>query len=371
VKSVVREAGQRFMLGFEGHAASADIRRLIRDFGVGNVLLFARNVDGPEQVAELVRELQSIARDAGLETPLLVAVDQEGGKVQRFRAPWTEWPPLKALGELGSEDAARRMGRALAAELLACGVNLDFAPVVDVDTNPENPIIGRLGRSFSSDPEKVGRLAAAMIEGLQGGRVAACAKHFPGHGDVDVDSHLDLPFSDVSRARLKDVELRPFKHAVEARVATVMTAHVLYRELDDQYPATLSPTVIRDLLRGDLGYDGVVFGDDLEMKAVAAKWPYPEAAALTVKAGCDMLLVCKEVDAQVQSMEGLIRALEAGEIPFTERDNSLRRIRRLKEQYVLPYADPDPRRARQTAGLGEHRALAEEIAAAGGFKVTA
>ena len=371
MKSVVREVGQRFMLGFEGHAPSADIKRLIRDFGVGNVLLFARNVDSPEQVADLVRELQGIGRDAGLESPLLVAVDQEGGKVQRFRAPWTEWPPIKALGELGSEDAARRMGAALAAELLACGVTLDFAPVVDVDTNPENPIIGRLGRSFSGDPEKVGRLAAAMIGGLQDGHVAACAKHFPGHGDVDVDSHLDLPFSDVSRSRLRDVELRPFRHAVEAGVATVMTAHVLYRDLDDQYPATLSPRIIQELLRGELHYDGVVFGDDLEMKAVAAKWPFGEAAVLTVKAGCDMLLVCKEVEAQVAAIEGLIRAFEADEVPFTARDDAQRRIRRLKEKYVLPYADPDPKRARQTAGRGEHRALAEEIAAAGGFKITA
>jgi beta-N-acetylhexosaminidase len=371
LKSILQEVGQRFMVGFEGHTASADVRRLIRDFGLGNVILFARNVDSPEQVAELVRELQAIARDAGHETPLLIAIDQEGGKVQRLRKPWTEWPPIKAIGELGQggEDAARRMGQALAAELLACGVRLDFAPVVDVDTNPKNPIIGALGRSFSSDPDKVGRLAAAMIDGLQKSGVAACAKHFPGHGDVDVDSHLDLPFSDVSRQRLKDVELRPFKHAAEAGVATVMTAHVLYRELDDKYPATLSPHIIKENLRQNLGYDGVVFGDDLEMKAVAARWPYGEAAVLAARAGCDMLLVCKEIEAQVAAIEGLIRGLEAEAIPFTERDDSRRRIRRLKQQYVIPYTDPDPKRARQTAGVGEHRQLAAQIAEAGGFQV--
>jgi beta-N-acetylhexosaminidase len=369
MKHVVREVGQRFMIGFEGHTPSADVRRLIRDFGVGNVLLFARNVDSPEQVAELVRELQSIARDAGLDLPLLVAIDQEGGKVQRLRAPWTEWPPLKALGELDSEEAARKMGAALAAELSACGILLDFAPVVDVDTNPNCPIIGGLGRSFSGDPEKVGRLAAAMIDGLQGGGVAACAKHFPGHGDTGEDSHLELPRVDLSLSRLRDVELRPFRRAAEAGVATMMTAHVLFREIDDQYPATLSRRIVQDLLRGELKYDGVVFGDDLEMKAVAARWPPAESAVLTAKAGCDMILVCKEPDAEVEALEGLIRATEAGEIPVTEKDDALRRIRKLKEQYTLPYRPPDPKRARQTAGLGEHQALAHEIAAAGGFQV--
>ena len=371
MKNVVREVGQRFMVGFDGHTASADVRRLIRDFALGNVILFARNVDTPEQVAELVRELQSIAREAGHDTPLLVAIDQEGGKVQRLRAPWTLWPPIKALGELGSEDAARRMGAALAAEVGACGITLDFAPVVDVDTNPNNPIIGGLGRAFSSDPEKVARLAAAMIDGLQSGRVAACAKHFPGHGDVDADSHLELPSSDVSVARLRDVELRPFRRAAEVGVATVMTAHVLYRELDDKFPATLSPSIVRDILRGEMKYDGVVFGDDLEMKAVAARWSYGESATLSAQAGCDMILVCKEVDAQVEAMEGLIRAMEGGPVTSTDRDDAARRIRRLKEKYVLPYTDPDPKRARQIAGAGEHQALALEIAGAGGIQVTA
>jgi beta-N-acetylhexosaminidase len=369
MRSTVREVGQRFMVGFDGLAASADIRRLIREFGLGHVILFARNVDSPEQVAELVRELQAIAREAGHETPLLIAIDQEGGKVQRLRAPWTIWPPLKALGELGSEDAARRMGRALAAELLACGISLDFAPVVDVDTNPNNPIIGGLGRSFSSDPEKVGKLAAAMIDGLQGGKVAACAKHFPGHGDVDVDSHLDLPHSDVSRARLKDVELRPFKHAAEAGVATIMTAHVLYRELDDKLPATLSPHIIKELLREELKYDGVVVGDDLEMQAVAARWKPGEASVMAMQAGCDLLLVCKEIDMQVEAMEGLIRGIEADQLTQAQRDASTRRIRTMKEKYLLPYTDPDPKRARQLAGAGEHQALAVEIGGASGLQV--
>jgi len=351
-------------VGFEGLEPSPDLRHLIRDYGVGGVVLFARNVDGPEQVAELVRELQSLARDARHDLPLLVAVDQEGGRVARLRDPWTVWPPLRALGRAGSEDLARRMGESIAAELRSCGIRCDFAPVMDVDTNPRNPVIG--DRSFGDDPEQVGRLGAAFIRGLQGGGVAASAKHFPGHGDTDVDSHLELPRVDHGLGRLEDVELRPFRHAVEAGVATVMTAHVLVRELDDRLPATLSRRVVGELLRGKLGYGGVVVSDDLEMKAVAKSWKPGLAAPLAAKAGCDLLLVCASAEAQVGALEGLVRAGERDEITWDEMDAAGQRVRALKQRYLLPYADPDPRMARLSAGPGEHRELAREIAERGG-----
>src|SRR5215813_8986830 len=162
----VRNVGQRVLVGFSGLEPSLDVKRLIRDYGVGGVVLFARNVDAPEQVAELVRELQAFARDAGHEHPLLVAVDQEGGRVARLRKPWTVWPPMRALGRAGSEEMAEALGRALAAELSACGIRYDFAPVLDVDTNPKNPVIG--DRSLGDDPELVGKLGTAIIHGLQG-----------------------------------------------------------------------------------------------------------------------------------------------------------------------------------------------------------
>jgi len=356
----MRRVGQRLMVGFDGHEPSLEVKRLIRDFGAGSVILFARNVDRPEQVAELVRELQAVARDAGHELPLLVAIDQEGGRVARLKEPWTSWPPLRAVGRAGSPDYARRMGAALAAELKACGIGCDFAPVVDVDTNPRNPVIG--DRSFGDDPEQVGRLGAAMVRGLQEGGVVACAKHFPGHGDTDVDSHLDLPAVDHSLSRLQDVELRPFRMAIEAGVATIMTAHVLVRELDDRLPATLSPRVIAGLLREQMRYQGVIVSDDLEMKAVAKRWQPAEAAVLAAKAGCDVLPVCAGHEAQVAAAEGLIRALEAEEIGFAAMDDACARIKRLKERFLLPYLDPDPRQARLAAGAGERWALSREIA---------
>jgi beta-N-acetylhexosaminidase len=356
----VRLAGERLMVGFDGHEPSADLRRLLREFRVGGVILFDRNVAAPEQLAELVRELQALARAAGHELPLLVAVDQEGGRVQRLRAPWTVWPPLRALGRTGSETTAREMGGALAAELSACGIHLDFAPVVDVDTNPANPVIG--DRSLGDDPELVGRLGAALVRGLQDSGVAACAKHFPGHGDTSADSHLELPVVDHPPSRLHDVELRPFRAAIAAGVASVMTAHVLARELDDRLPATLSPRIVGGLLRQELRFAGVVVSDDLEMQAVAKTWRPGEAALRAAQAGCDLLPVCRSADAQVEALEGLVRGIEAEAIRWQDAEDAVARIHALKRRFTLPYRDPDPRAARAAAGAAERVALAQSIA---------
>ena len=359
MKDLVRRVGQRIAIGFEGQTASADAKALLRELGVGTIILFARNVAGPEQVAELVRELQETARDAGHDQPLLVAVDQEGGRVARMREPWTPWPTARAVGRTGSEEMARRLGHAIAAELKPCGVSVDFAPCVDVDTNPKNPVIG--DRSFGDDPELVGRFGAAMIQGLQDGGLAACAKHFPGHGDTSVDSHLDLPAVDHSRSRLEDVELRPFRKAIEAGVAMVMSAHVLVRELDDALPATLSPGIV-GLLRQDLGFGGVTVTDDLDMQGVAKHWTPAQLSVMAAGAGCDLLCFCRSHEAQVEGCEGLIRAIEADEIPFRKTEASEKRVRSLKERFLLGYRDPDPKQARLAAGRGDHRALAQLIA---------
>src|SRR5882672_6823544 len=311
MRESVRRVGQRFMIGFDGLEASQDAKRLIREFGVGHVILFARNVANPEQVAGLNRELQETARDAGHDTPLLVGVDQEGGRVARMGPPWTVWPPLRALGRIGSDDLARRMGAALAAE-------------------------------------------------------CASAKHFPGHGDTDLDSHLELPVVEQSRSRLQDVEIRPFRRAIAAKVATIMMAHVLYPELDPEYPASISRPIVDGILRRELKYDGVVLTDDLEMKAVADRWTPDTSAVLALQAGCDIVPVCNTHDAQVTAIEGAVRAAESGDVPFKAMDDSLRRIRTMKERYLLPYRDPDPREARRRAGSPEFMALAQEIAERGG-----
>ena len=366
MRTLHADVGQLLMVGFEGHEPSAELRQLIRDAGVGGVILFARNVAEPAQVSELVRELQGLARDAGHARPLLLGVDQEGGRVARLKGEWATWPPLRAVGRIASEETAARLGAALAEQVGSCGLHLDFAPVVDVDTNPKNPVIG--DRSFGDDPDLVGRLAAAFIRGMQEGGVAACAKHFPGHGDTEIDSHLALPCVDHARARLDDVELRPFRAAVAAEVATIMTAHVLVRELDDRLPATLSPHVVGALLRQELGYDGVIVSDDLEMKAVAESWRPRVAAPLALAAGCDLLLVCKSPDSQAEAHEALVKAVEEGSIRRQLLDDACARVRRLKERFVVPRAGADPKGARLMAASAAHRALAEEIVSRSGLE---
>ncbi len=367
MREALRLAGQLVMVGFEGQAASSDVKHLIRHYGVGGVILFARNVDAPEQVAELVRELQECAQDAGHVRPLLVAVDQEGGRVARLRAPWTIWPAARALGRIGSEELARQQAELLAAELRACGLTLDFAPVVDVDTNPRNPVIG--DRSYGDDPDLVGRLGTAFIAGLQAGRVAACAKHFPGHGDTTLDSHLELPTVDHSRSRLDDVELRPFRQAIAAGVATIMVGHLLVREWDDVWPATLSATLVDGLLRRQLGFTGVIVADDLEMQAVAARHEPGDLGRRALQAGCDLLLASRSHDVQVNLLEGVVRAVEAEEIPWTRLEEAEERVRLLKQTYALPYTHPDPQQARLAAGGARAHDLAQRIARDAGFLV--
>ncbi len=358
-KNQIARASIRVMAGFDGHIANDHAKRLIRDFRVQSLILFKRNVDTPAQIAELIRELQLLAKDAAYERPLLIAIDQEGGRVQRLRAPWTVWPPIRRLGELDSEELTRAMAKAMAAELKACGIGLDFAPVMDVDTNPQNPIIA--DRSFSRDPEQVGRLGTAFIEALQGEGIAACAKHFPGHGDADKDSHLDLPVIEHSRSRLEEVELLPFRKAIAASVATIMTAHIMVKELDEKVPATLSPAVVQTLLRGELGYKGVIVADDLEMKAVSATWPYEISGVLAAAAGCDLLPVCEHEDAQVAVIESLVRAEESGELRKRDIDDALLRIEAMIDKYTLPFVEPVPRVAVAAAGTTESRLLAARI----------
>src|SRR5262252_6762746 len=226
--SLRREIGRLLIAGFSGLQVPVELKTLAREFGLGGVILFARNIAEAEQVAELSYEAARL--DPNL--PLWVSVDQEGGRVARLRAPFTEWPPMATLGRSGDVRLAERFARALAIELKAIGITLDYAPVLDVATNPKNPVIG--DRALSDRAEEVGRLGAAIIRTLQAEGVAACGKHFPGHGDTSVDSHLELPLVEHPPDRLRAVEFVPFRAAVQADVATIMTAHVFAPALDEQ-----------------------------------------------------------------------------------------------------------------------------------------
>src|SRR6267154_3699476 len=272
--SLRRHIGKLLVAGFDGLQVPVELRAIAREFGLGGIILFARNIDEPGQVAELCYEAARLAPDL----PLWVSVDQEGGRVARLKAPFTEWPPMATLGRSGDVRLSERFARALAAELKTVGITLDYAPVLDIHTNPKNPVIG--DRALAEKATEVARLGAAIVRTLQAEGIAACGKHFPGHGDTSTDSHVELPLVEHPPDRLRRVEFLPFKAAIEAQVATIMTAHVLVPSLDEKRPATLSRRIVYEVLRDELGYDGVILSDDLEMKAIANEYTVPSAAVL-------------------------------------------------------------------------------------------
>jgi beta-N-acetylhexosaminidase len=354
-----RQIGQLLIAGFNGTALPIELRSIAREFSLGGVILFARNIVEPEQVAELTYEAARLVADL----PSWVSVDQEGGRVARLKAPFTEWPPMATLGRSGDLALAERFARALASELKAVGINLDYAPVLDIHTNPKNPVIG--DRALAEEAELVAELGGAIIRALQSEGLAACGKHFPGHGDTSVDSHLELPLVEHPPDRLRRVEFVPFKAAIDAGVATMMTAHVLVPSLDEEVPATLSKAIV-GLLRNELGFEGVILSDDLEMKAVAGRYAVPEAAVRAVAAGCDGVLICSgDHDTQAAALEALVHAVEDERIPMARIDNALRRQQRAKERFLAAPATARPQSAkalRQALGRDEHRAIADEMA---------
>jgi beta-N-acetylhexosaminidase len=346
-----REIAGLFGVGFQGTSPSPEVLALVRR-GVAGVVLFARNVEEAGQVAGLVAGLK---RAAG--RPLLVSIDQEGGRVARLRAPqgFTELPPMRALGDAGDEALAGEVGLLLGRELRAVGIDQDFAPVVDVDTNPANPVIG--DRSLSRDPEVVSRLGAALALGLQSAGVAACAKHFPGHGDTSQDSHTHLPRLPHPLERLDRVELAPFRALARAGVASVMTAHVVFEAIDRARPATLSPGVLR-VLRERVGFDGCCISDDMEMKAVADHFPLEEAVPAALAAGVDLLLVCHDATVQARAIDVARRAVEEGRVPRARIAEARARVSRLLAWAGPP---PDPVAGRAALRTPGHLALAARL----------
>lgn len=309
------EIGRLLWIGFEGAAIDSDLRAVLAAGDAGGVTLFRRNLPAPSgsegvdlvALRQLNDQLHGAGRAGGEE--LLISVDQEGGRVQRIRAPIEHYPPMFSLAGLSDVDAAQRaetMGRQMATELRAWGFDIDFAPVLDVHTNPANPIIG--DRAFSDQPEAAALRALAFARGLHAGGVLSCGKHFPGHGDTATDSHLSLPRLDHDLSRLRKVELLPFVRAIEAGLPMIMTAHVVFAALDDTVPATLSPRVITGLLRDELGYQGVVVSDDLDMKAIADNFGVADAAVAAIDAGCDVLLLCRNRDHQEEARTALHKA---------------------------------------------------------------
>ena len=342
-----------FTVGFHGTVPGPELEELLGR-GVGGVILFARNIEAPEQVLELTRQIKQLAG-----RPLFVGIDQEGGSVRRLRSGFTDVPAMRALGVSGDPGLAFEVGRLLGRELAAVGIDLDFAPVVDVDTNPKNPVIG--DRALSSDARVVAELGRALVEGLQSEGVAACAKHFPGHGDTEQDSHATLPRLVHGLDRLESIELVPFERVVAAGVASIMTAHVVIEALDAEYPATLSEVVLGQLLRQRLGFDGVVFSDDLEMAAIAGRFEPAGAAVRALNAGVDSLLVCHSAHVVHSMIDAIATALKEGSLPPARVLEAGRRVGSFSQRFA---AAPRVSSDLSVLGCAEHRALADRLRAA-------
>lgn len=329
-----RDVGNLFMVGFHGTRFSAEVRDLLEELNPCGVILFARNIEEPDQVAELNRDIQVHGlRHGG--PGYFIGVDQEGGRVRRLKEPFTHVPPAVELAAAAEPElAVAESARLIARQLRLAGFNLDFVPVLDVLTAEDAHSGGVIGdRSFGHDPQRVAELGAIVIEEMRREGVIPCCKHFPGHGGTSVDSHSDLPVDARPLATLRGCDLIPFRAAASRGVEMVMTAHVLYPSIDPTMPATLSPRLVNGLLRTELGYSGVVITDDLDMGAVAGRFDPGECSVHAVAAGVDILLICNAPEKAFAARSRLMEALASGDLSERRIQEALSRIRALKETY--------------------------------------
>jgi beta-N-acetylhexosaminidase len=345
-------AAGKFVLGFEGTSLLDALGALLAG-GLAGVALFPRNFRSPAGLRELTTEIR---RAAG--RPVLIGVDQEGGTRFSLPEPFTQWPSAAELGGLDSPELAEETARGMARELRAVGCNLDFAPMLDLHVQPDSPVT--TGRSFGADPQRVARLGEAFARGLAAEGVLACGKHFPGHGDTQVDPHEDLPVFRGTAERLRRMELAPFAGAVAAGVPLLMTAHILLPEIDAERPASLSKKILTGLLREEMGFGGAILADDLGMGAIRKRWTPAEAAVETFGAGSDLAMLCHDWALVTPALERVAAAAEAGEFNDEEWKRSSERIERLRERAAAAETNPPPL---SVVGCAEHRALAREIRA--------
>ncbi|MEA4883112.1 MAG: beta-N-acetylhexosaminidase [Clostridia bacterium] len=353
--------GQMVMVGFDGQSLTPELENHLSQNSVGNVIFFSRNIVDNAQVWAFTRDLQQVAARRRVPIGFITAIDQEGGVVARLLDGVSVFPGNMALGAIGSPNYARRAAEVMAQEMLGLGLNMNLAPVLDVNNNPDNPGIG--ARSYGEDAELVAKLGTAAIEGSQSVGVIATAKHFPGKGDVTIDSHIDLPHVPHGRERLNSVELVPFKAAIAAGVGAIMTAHVTFPSIEPEplLPATMSRNVLTGLLRNELHFDGITITDDLFMGAISREYGLAEAAIRAIVAGADIALMCHKPDEQAFAIRAAVEAARSGRIPRERIDSSVRRVLAAKARFGIL----EPRVSdvgRSGVGSPANRALALEIA---------
>jgi beta-N-acetylhexosaminidase len=373
--------GPHFIIGIQGHSLTEDEKNFLVQNQIGGVILFARNIGEPKQIHALCSEIQSLAKLMANRMPLFIGIDMEGGRVHRLQAPFTKWPALAHLGVIDKPNASYQMALAMGLEMAAVGINLDFAPCADVLTNPQNPVIG--DRSIGADPLLVEKHVSAMIRGYLKAGMIACVKHFPGHGNTMVDSHLELPIEkETNLESLERVELLPFRKAIKSGVEMVMSAHIHYPQIDPEWPGTLSRVIMTDLLWSKLQYRGLTVTDDMGMKAMTNFRRFPKSgsdsalagleplsvgdgALRALLAGCDLLLYCNEPAAPVEAYEAVERALRDRALsPALSREliqRGTENIFALKKQRLSQATPVSFDAASKIIGHPQHQLLADGI----------
>lgn len=367
--SLEEKVGQIFLIYFNGPVLSSALKQMIGEYHIGGIVLFARvgNIQNPTQVAQLINNAQQHAVSSSAKIPLFVAIDQEGGPVVRLPDEATLFPSNMSLAATGSEEYARAMAAVTADELRALGINMNFAPVLDVNDNPVNPVIGV--RSFSSSPEMVARFGAAMVDTYWQNGIIATAKHFPGHGNTSVDSHFGLPRVDRDLAGLNNIELLPFREVVQSGADAIMTAHVLFPavEPNPDLPATLSANVLQKVLRQQLGFEGVIFSDSMTMGALEQGYGSAKASVMALEAGVDVLAwgadQGRQPDEQRIAYRQVLNAVRGNPALQVRLDDAVRRILRLKAKYgLLDWQPVDTSQISAHVGTPAHRQVADDIA---------
>lgn len=329
--------GQQIIIGLQGLTLSQDEAKFIVDNNIGGVILFKRNIESPEQVRNLCAEIQALRHRMPNKAPLFISIDMEGGRVHRLKAPFTQWPALAHVGKLDSTSVAFRFAQAMGDELRAVGINLDYAPSIDIFNNPQNTVIG--DRALSTNADTVAKLGSALVRGYIKSDIIACAKHFPGHGHTLVDSHVGLPVEEKTLAELDAEELEPFKKVIRARLDLIMIAHIMFPKIDPAWPASLSEIFIKDILRGQLRYRQLVISDDLDMGALKNNWDKATIATRALQAGNNILLYCNEPDSPVIALDAVEKAVKDGALPKATIEENAKLVLDLKANRLQ---NPDP-----------------------------
>jgi len=331
--SLKEKVGQLFMTGIlDNDLSNLDYKR-IHEYKIGSFILFSKNTKDPESTAKLNMQLHSEAKNLENEIPFFIAIDQEQGIVMRLEKGMTIFPGNYAIGQIGDENIARKVSQITGNELMELGINVNLAPVADINSNPKNPIIG--SRSFGEDEYLVCNMVKSSIKGFHDSKILSCAKHFPGHGDVTVDSHIALPIVDKKIHEIQNLELKPFEAAIEQKVPMIMTAHILFKDIDSKYPATASKQLLEGILRKQMGFQGIIISDDLQMKALTDNYDIYDLCIRIIQAGCDMLIYSDNLSSETSFDEIYDRvyfAFKNNIISEKRLNTSLKRILYYKKQ---------------------------------------